>query len=145
MAEMSIKVTGSDKLTVRLNKLGTMDLHPEFIQLGEFLKRYYSGEAFLSRGQIFGKPWQPIKNVSSRSRKYVGQPLERTGKMRNSFVAVAGKTQVQITNSAPYFKYHQSSAPRRVLPRRVMLGVNNPIKAKTLELLNNGIKRQMHE
>lgn len=142
---MSIKVTGGDKLIVKLNRLQTMDLRPEFIQLGDFLRRYYSGEAFLSRGQVFGQRWQPIKNSASKSRKYIGQPLERTGKMRNSFVASVGKNQVTITNSAPYFKYHQSSAPRRVLPRRIMLGVNNPITAKTLELLNNGIRRLENE
>ena len=30
---------------------------------------------------------------------------------------------VTITNDAPWFKYHQSSAPRTKIPRRVMIGV----------------------
>lgn len=145
MSELSITLTGTTRLREKLGTLELLDLRPEFIQLGDYLKDYYSGEAFLSQGQVFGEPWAPIKNSASKSKYYSGQPLERSGAMRNAFEADAENMQVRIHNETPYFKYHQSSAPRRVLPRRVMLGFNSSIKYKAHEYLKLGIERIIHE
>jgi hypothetical protein len=48
--------------------------------------------------------------------------------MRNSFIHKEGKDYVLVTNTAPYFKYHQSRLPRRKLPRRVMMKLDETRK-----------------
>jgi hypothetical protein len=47
--------------------------------------------------------------------------------MQFSFVAQATANSVVISNTKPYFKYHQSTEPRRRLPRRQMLGINDDV------------------
>lgn len=145
MSEFTIMLTGGSKLKTKLATLEALDLKPEFIQIGEYLKDYYSGEGFLSQGQVFGKPWPPLKNSAGKSKSFVGQPLERTGTMRNAFEFDAKEMEVKISNPTPYFPFHQSSAPRRVLPRRVMLGFNGTIKGKARGILKLGIKRIIDE
>lgn len=52
-----------------------------------------------SRGRLFGK-W-------ARRKKAYGWPiLEKSGKMRGSFMSDVGKRHVIIYNPTPYFKYH---------------------------------------
>lgn len=47
--------------------------------------------------------------------------------MQFSFYANATSNSVTIGNTKPYFKYHQSTAPRKHLPRRQMLGINEDV------------------
>lgn len=70
---------------------------------------------FDSRGALFGERWQPRKDNKSHPL------LEKTGRMRRAFSQNLGMDYVEIYNTADYFKFHQSNAPRKKLPRRVML------------------------
>jgi hypothetical protein len=63
--------------------------------------------------------------------------------MRDSFQYAAGLNQVIITNSKPYFKYHQSSRPRKVIPRRQMMGVNDPVKRMAQNAIRSEINRKL--
>jgi len=149
MTQVSIKISGLPKVIDRFNKLSNKvkDFTPEFTALGEYLTQYYSGEAFLSEGQVFGKRWAKLKSstISAKIKKYPGrQPLEATGEMRKGFEAKAGAKQLIVKNTSDHFKYHQSSRPRTRLPRRVMIGWNNTIKSKTKELITQGIERILH-
>jgi phage gpG-like protein len=145
--QVSVTITGSDKVVKKLNKLGELNFEPEFIKLGDWLKEYYSGPVFLSSGSVLGAPWAPLSSnyQKYKAKKFTGRGiLEKTGTMRKSFQAEATKNSVKITNTADYFKYHQSSAPRTVLPRRIMLGTNAVIKTKIKDLLGEGIKRMVN-
>jgi phage gpG-like protein len=136
---ISIQVTGTQKIIDKFNHLDDKikDFSPEFKTLGEYLKGYFSGEAFLSKGSVYNQPWPEIKSFS----KDRLSPLVVTGKMKDSFTFKADGNSLTVGNSTDYFKYHQSSRPRRVLPRRVMIGVNDTIKSKIKEEINNSLKR----
>jgi len=70
---------------------------------------------FGSRGALFGSAWKPRKDNEPHPL------LEKTGRMRRSFTQNLGNDYVEIFNTSDYFAYHQSNAPRKKLPRRVML------------------------
>lgn len=70
---------------------------------------------FASRGALFGARWKPRKDNEPHPL------LEKTGRMRRSFTQNLGNDYVEIFNTSDYFAYHQSNAPRKKLPRRVML------------------------
>jgi phage gpG-like protein len=72
---------------------------------------------FASRGQLFGG-WAP------RTKDYPWPLLEKTGQMRKSFHSQVAGDAVVLGNPTPYFKYHQSNQPRRRLPRRVMMKID---------------------
>ncbi len=73
---------------------------------------------FGSRGALFGERWAPRKDHKSHPL------LEKTGRMRRSFNQRLGDDYVEIANSSDYFAFHQSAAPRKKLPRRVMLKID---------------------
>ena len=146
MAQVTITVSGLPKVINKFNSLSEKikNLEPEFKELGEYLTKYYSGVAFLSQGQVFGKSWQPLKSSKTKGKKFPGrQILESTGTMKNSFESNPSAKQLVVNNSAPYFKYHQSSKPRFKLPRRVMIGWNNTISKEAKQYINKGINRVM--
>lgn len=70
---------------------------------------------YASRGAVFGERWAPRKDNNP------WPILEKTGRMRRAFHPRMGPDYVEITNSAEQFRYHQSAAPRKKLPRRVMM------------------------
>lgn len=147
--QISIKIQGSKEMIDRFNRLGdkVKNFGPEFKELGEYLTQYYSGEAFLSNGSVFRSRWAPLSPAYQKvkSKKYPGrQPMEATGKMRNNFKSDASAKQLVIRNESDQFKYHQSSAPRFKLPRRIMIGYNNTIKDKTKDLISKGLERILH-
>lgn len=72
---------------------------------------------FASRGQLFGG-WAPRKKL------YDWPLLEETGETRHGFVGAVTKTSLVIGNTSDKFAFHQSSKPRRVLPRRVMMMID---------------------
>jgi hypothetical protein len=57
-----------------------------------------------------------------------GPLLERTGDLRHSFEDIMFDDYAVIFNTAEYFKYHQSRAPRAKLPRRVMMKIDQARK-----------------
>jgi phage gpG-like protein len=57
------------------------------------------------------------------------------GGMQFSFSALATANSVVIGNTKPYFKYHQSTEPRRRLPRRQMLGINDDVISMVQQLV----------
>jgi hypothetical protein len=99
-------------------------------KIGQYLKGFFTNDVFQSEGAIIGEKW-------------VGGPyyhrLERTGKMRNSFLYKNDKMQVEISNSAPYFKYHQSKLPRKKLPRRVMMKLDEKRKQTIVKFFQEQI------
>lgn len=143
---LEITVKGSQAVIDKLSRLDAKlkNFEPEFLRLGEYLTGYYSNEAFISQGQVFGRSWPELNRTyqGRKIRQFPGrQPLEKTGTMRNSFTSKATASQLVVKNDTPYFKYHQSSAPRTVIPRRVMIGFNNNIKRTVRDVIREGVQR----
>lgn len=74
---------------------------------------------FDSEGGLFESGgWVP------RKQNYSWPILQKTGAMRGSFAAEVSSDTATLTNWAPYFKYHQSNQPRKKLPRRIMMKID---------------------
>jgi hypothetical protein len=130
------KLSGDAKFMSKLKGLGNLDrldFHQALEKVGKGMTSYYSNEVFASQGGVLGTPWEHLADSTQAYKilhytQYAAVPLMATGAMKDSFTSKAGPRQLVISNSAPYFVYHQSSAPRSKLPRRQMLGINTPIK-----------------
>lgn len=119
MIELKVDIEGEKQLSRRLMII------PK--NIGNFKKPLFriGGEVrgsidtnFSGRGSLFGR-WVPRKDNKPHPL------LEKTGKMRSNFKQNLGPYYVEIYNPTPYFKYHQSNKPRKKLPRRVMMKIDN--------------------
>ena len=127
---MRVTITneGAVELSRRLQGVSGVvkNLRPSFEKTGDyFLQRI--DDNFESRGALFGKPWK------RRAKSYPHPILEKTGKMRDSFVKKATRRALVIENlkEDEYFKFHQSRKPRTTaLPRRVMMYLDEPMRRK---------------
>ena len=107
------------------------DFKPEFQRSADFLKDFFGGEVFNTRGAAIGEPWKPTRNP--------WPILEKTGKMRRGFVSKAESKRAEVWNAVDYFKYHQSRAPRRNLPRRVMMKLDEMRKQRIVKFFHESI------
>jgi hypothetical protein len=116
--------------------------------IGQQAASYYSNEAFGSQGGVFGRPWPRLAQSTVRAKlkrypAFVNLPLVASQTMKEGFTASYGRNQVVIGNSAPYFKYHQSSLPRHKLPRRQMIGINDPIRRIVRDAIKGDTERKI--
>lgn len=98
-----------------------------FSQIGRRLTSFFSGEVYASRGGIIGEPWPRLSDAYAawKARKFPGAiPLVRTGRMIRSYRYQSGPGFVRLYNPTRYFGYHQSSAPRTKIPRRVTMKID---------------------
>lgn len=119
MIELSASLEGDKELHRTLNIIPkNLDNFEEpLFRIGiEMLSAFDSN--YDSRGSLFKAKWKPRKDKKSHPL------LEKTGKMRRSFTSKLGNNYVELYNTAEYFKYHQSNAPRKKLPRRVMMKID---------------------
>lgn len=103
---------------------------PAMKKIGIDLTNCFSGPVFETRGREIGEPWAKRKDKLSHP------ILEKTGKMRKSFKYKTGKDSVEIYNITDYFKYHQSRMPRRKIPRRIMMKLDNKRKVNIMKKLH---------
>ena len=79
---------------------------------------------FKTEGALTGG-WQPLAESTIKDRIRAGfgaHPiLQRTGALRNSFYSLVDEKKAIISSKSPYFVYHQSRMPRKIIPRRAML------------------------
>lgn len=146
--QLSVRITGSKNIQSKLKRLGPElnNLKGSMNEIGREAARYYSNQGFNSQGGVFGARWSPLKRATTlrKARKYPGRPpLVASGKMRDGFTYTAGSNQVLIGNKMDYFKYHQSTAPRSKIPRRVTMGINSPIKSLVRSSIQNEIQRKI--
>lgn len=131
--QIAITITGSKQLKSKMSRIGNgmHDLSGAFTQIGEDLSHYYQTQGFLSQGGVYGQDWAMLSRSYAirKSKRYPGRPpLVASGKMLSGFRYDASATGVVIGNRMPYFKYHQSTLPRKKIPRRATMGVNDPVK-----------------
>lgn len=136
MIEISWSIEGEKQISRRFNSI-PLDLE----KLAEPLhtigtELLLSVDAnFSSRGSLFGEKWD------ARKKNYPWPLLERIGVMRAGFDKRLGPGYLEIFNPTDYFKYHQSNKPRRVLPRRVMLKIDQIRKVFIIKTF----QRHMHK
>lgn len=148
MLQMSITVRGGRQVQRKLKRLGhdMHDMKKAMRDVADKLPDYYANEAWNSRGGVFRKRWPALspKYRARKIKKFGAKPiLEATGTMKNSFYGEFTKSTATISNNADYFKYHQSNAPRTVIPRRQMIGVNSRVKAIVKQAVEDDIRNKL--
>lgn len=124
------------------------DWSDEFKKTGEYLKGFFSNEVFNTEGAVFNEPWAQLspRYAAIKAKKYPGKGiLVATGKMKDSFRTDNGKTYVRVFNIVDYFKYHQSNKPRHVLPRRIMMKLDEKRKQMIVQIFRRGLQRQINK
>lgn len=140
-----ITVQGDAELIHKLRKFGVsvLDLSDSMDETGRYLTRFFSGEVFASRGQVFGKPWPALNDnyAAFKARTFPGRPpLFRTGLMNRSFKHKSTKLTTSLWNEAEYFGYHQEG---RGVPERVMMHVDEKRKRSIAGFIAEDINGKM--
>lgn len=144
MLAVTVRITGTQDVINKLKRLdlGLLNFEKPLKTIGSELIDYYEGQVFASQGGALGVKWVALSaKTQAYKRKhypqYATSPLIRTGQMRyNSFHFSASSNHLTIENSAPYFKYHQSTEARHKIPYRPMMGLNSD----TNNIIKNVIK-----
>lgn len=150
--QIQISISGLDEEVAKLKTLGDKLLvyDEAMVEIGEALKNYYSGPVFASQGGVLGVQWPTLAASTmlykaKKYRQYTTVPLIATGAMKGSFKADATSNSVIVSNTAPYFPYHQSSAPRRKIPYRPMMAINAPLKSTIKAIIQKDIAAKIAE
>jgi len=135
------KIEGEEQLARRLRILGgnVKDFKSEFKKSTSFLKRFFSGEVFTSKGKAIGEPWK------ARKGRATNPLLQKTGRMRAGFKTKAERLEGEVFNAIDYFKYHQSGRPRRNLPRRIMMKLTEQLKDKIVGFFHEGVWKKVNK
>lgn len=145
MATINLVVEGDKELVSKLRKFGVsvLDLSDSMDETGQYLTRFFSGEVFASRGQVFGKPWASLNDnyAAFKARKFPGRPpLIRSGLMNRSFKHKSTKLTTSLWNEASYFDYHQEG---RGVPERVMMHVDEKRERSIVGFIADDISGKM--
>lgn len=123
------------------------DWKPEFETVGTLLVNTFK-DTFETQGRNIGESWPPLAESTLKQkmrRGYPSDPLIRTGKMREAFVYDAWSFEVIVTNPVSYFVYHQSKAPRKKIPRRVMMKIDQKRKEMIPKIFQKAIEEHLKE
>lgn len=144
---ITVQITGAEQIASKLARLGAglYQLDSSMRQIGQYLAKYFSNEAFASQGQVFGAMWERLNPAYSvwKAKHFPGRsPLVQTGEMENSFYFEAGSNSVIIGNRDPKFAWHQLGTSRG-LPARPMEGINDANKRMIGNILSAEIRRKI--
>ena len=148
--EISFELEGEKQMIRRLVGVSEKmkNWRPEFQKTGKLLLKTFR-DNFATQGRTIGEPWARLKASTVQQKMRLGflgsGPLVRTGKMKGSFVSRPGKTQVTISNPTPYFAFHQSNRPRRNLPRRVMMKIDQRRRQEIVKIFQASIQELLKE
>lgn len=148
MFTIEVKVTGLKEVRRKMERLGSSiyDFKEEFDSIGRDVVAYYKGPGFASQGGVFGNKWQrlSVPYMRRKAKRYPGRPtLIATGAMQQGFEHTSTKQSTTITNSDKKFKFHQSTRPRKVIPRRQMMGVNQTIRQMVQKEISAGLRKKI--
>lgn len=149
-SDVSIKLENAKQIEAMLTGLGLdmKDLRGAMADVGTSAKKFFGGQVFASRGEVIGESWQRLndKYAAQKARKWPGRPLLiRTGLMQRSFSYSTTPMSVTVTNTAPYFKYHQSSETRYILPRRAMIGVSTTMQSDVTNIIAVALAKKIQQ
>lgn len=141
-----ITVQGDTEMIQKLRKFGVsiLDLSDSMDESGNYLTRFFSGEVFASRGQVFDKPWPSLNDnyAAFKARTFPGRPpLIRSGLMNRSFKHKSTRLTASLWNESKYFDYHQEG---RGVPERVMMHVDEKRKRAIVDLIAEDINGKMN-
>lgn len=141
---VNITISGSKNVIKALQRFeGDLnDWTKEMNSIGDYLMDVYGRQAFDTEGAVFGDRWADLSPIYElwKAKVYAGRGiLERSGRLRGGFVKNAGKTDLEIKNTVAYGVYHQSTAPRRKIPRRPFIGMTPTIEKKVIGFFVDGI------
>ena len=139
--QLSWQIEGTQQLSRVLKGIGDgiKDWTPAFREASQELAKIYANDVFETRGRAIGETWQPLSPVylaQKVKQGYPADPLVRTGAMKGSFKTLFKADFAEVWNSATYFQYHQSSAPRTKLPRRVMMKLGEQQKQLVVKIFH---------
>lgn len=145
---MKLEVKGAAEIQQLLTGVGLdmTDLKGAMTEVGDHAKKYFGGQVFASRGGALGQPWPRLSPAYAvqKAKRYPGRPpLVRSGLMQRSFTSKPSPMSVTIGNDAPWFKYHQSSAARTKIPRRVMIGVYSGMQSDVTNIIANALAKKI--
>lgn len=162
MLQIAITISGDKQTIEKLQKTGQglANMGLAMNSIGKRLSSFYGNEVFASEGSAIDERWKPLSpkykmykatghttmnsKRKSSMRTYPGAGiLVKTGSMKNSFKYDATKNSTTIRNTAPYFKYHQSTEARSKLPRRPMMGVNDNVRNIVYDIVDTYVKDQI--
>lgn len=146
--ELSLEVKNAEQVAKMLTNIGLdiNDLQGAMSDVGDHAKKYFGGQVFASRGGVLGQTWPRLSTAyaARKAKRYPGRPvLVRTGLMQRSFTSKPTAMSVTITNNAPYFKYHQSSAARKKIPRRVMIGIYTGMQTDVTNIIAAALTKKI--
>lgn len=143
---LDIEIEGEKKMARRLRNVGdeATDFRGPLRETGKYLTQFFSTKVFDTEGAVYGKPWQRLSSqyANRKQKLYPGKGiLEATGRMRESFEYDQRPNEVRVHNTTSYFKYHQSNQPRRKLPRRVMMDLDEKRKQGIVKIFHDNLER----
>lgn len=146
--DMRLEVKGDKEIVKMLTGVGldVKDLKGAMTDVGNHAKKYFGGQVFASRGGVLGQTWPRLSSAyaAQKAKRYPGRPvLVRTGVMQRSFVSNPSNMSVTISNDDPKFKYHQSSAARKKIPRRVMIGVYSGMQSDVTNIIARALTKKI--
>ena len=127
MLELNLKLEGVHQTREVLDSTGARlrKFKPLFEKISEVIAEDIE-ENFEGKGRRYGK-WPKRKRPGGHDL------LEKSGLMRRSFKHKITNRRLRVTNTTDYFKYHQSSEPRKSnLPRRIMMDLDRVLIDKIL-------------
>jgi phage gpG-like protein len=147
--QLQWSIEGDTQLSRRLIGLegALSDYRRPFGDAANYLKTTFSRDVFDTQGGAIGERWTRLSpyTVAQKARKgYPSTPLIGTGSMRNSFQTIVSSDQAVVYNTAAYFKFHQSKAPRKNLPRRVMMKLADRQKETIVRFFQEHIQASLH-
>ena len=147
---LSFSIEGDKALSRRLRIFSkvTKDFRKPFDKTGKYLRDFIKGDVFETRGRVIGETWKPLnkKYASWKSQHYPGKGiLEATGKMKSGFKYRAGKQEVVVGSIVDYFKFHQSNKPRKKMPRRIMMKLDETRKQKIVKYFHEDIRSKLRK
>lgn len=103
-------------------------------------------EAFATEGGSTGEPWAPLKPATQRDREREGYPgahpiLRRSGRLERSLmlgsesIVVEAPRYLALGSEVEYFVFHQSTRPRKKLPRRAVINLTEDNKTALIHPL----------
>lgn len=148
MTQISIQVKGSKQAIKKLQRIAKeiVDFRAEMREVGQYLAKYYSTMPFVSAGGVYGAGWPKLspKYAVRKAMLYPGRPmLQATGKMANSFAFQSGASFSRVVNNDPKFVYHQSSAARSKIPRRMMMAITDQHIKTIKTIIEKGIQDKL--
>lgn len=147
MSDIQITVTGDKEFVKKLNAFtsGPMDLKRSLGASGLYLTRFFSGEVFVSRGRVIGKPWPRLNEsyATWKARHFPGRPpLVRSGEMMRSFKSKPYAQKLELWNAADHFQFHQEGMG---VPQRMMMRVDNQRAARVAKYIIGDLTEQMQK